>query len=117
MLSLFSLCQVVEVHAPGVPHVDVDSTPQKSSIIDSAKLFRGKWLILRAVFRRTSLPRPVERARSGKLPTSGCMSSKPIPLVRTRRMLRNSLEDISMPVVEEPCPTAVLGACNERYFS
>ena len=43
----------------------------------------------RAVFRRTTLPCPVEWRRSGQLPASGCMSSKPMHLVRSRRLLRN----------------------------
>ena len=52
------------------------------------------------------MPWPVERPLCGQRPASGCMSSKPMHLVRSRRRLRKSSpEDISMPVVEAACPT------------
>ena len=92
---VFSLClvegthrehvQLVEVDAPEVAHVDGRPTVSmlNMSIIHNSKSVRGRWLILEGCISSTSLPWRVERLRSGQLPTSGCMSSKPRHLVRT----------------------------------
>ena len=44
-----------------------------------------------AVFRRTSLSLRVERLRSGQLPTSGCMPSKPMHMACTMQKAATKL--------------------------
>ena len=70
----FSLCpiegphrghvQLVEVYAPDVAHVDGTLSLLNMSIIHNSKSVRGRWLLLMAVFGRTSMPWRVQRFRS-----------------------------------------------------
>ena len=54
---------------------------------------RDRWLILKdsILSDKSALLLRVERLRSGQLPTSGCMSSKPMHLVRTMQKAATKL--------------------------
>ena len=89
----FSLClvegthrehvQLMEVDAPDVAHVDRTLSMLNMSRIHNSKSVRGRWLLLTGCVSSDTPAMARLTAPFCQLPTSGCMSSKPMHLVLT----------------------------------